>query len=187
MGVGAIASWPRSCAHHCCVPCTVLSTEAKGTLRQLYPAHLNLISHLTPLTLPLPLILTHVNSTFRYILLTVVQTLYSYFVEGDTVFVGKRKTLDKRVRLSPSPLLFLTKSLTTTPSTDSNRTPNNSLHHLFPSLPFLHLLPFLLSLIHHHLSTTIHPHPLLRPLHRRRQVPPRKGPGRCVEGVQCFL
>jgi len=32
-----------------------------------------------------------------YILLTVVQTLYSYFFEGNTVFVGKRKTLSKRI------------------------------------------------------------------------------------------
>lgn len=34
----------------------------------------------------------------RYIVLTVLQSLYAYFVEGDIVFVGKRKTLDKRVR-----------------------------------------------------------------------------------------
>lgn len=43
----------------------------------------------------------------RYILLTVLQTLYAYFVEGDIVFVGKRKTLDKRVCapfLAPLPL-----------------------------------------------------------------------------------
>ncbi|KAF8609603.1 hypothetical protein BDV93DRAFT_602252 [Ceratobasidium sp. AG-I] len=32
-----------------------------------------------------------------YMLLTSVQTLYSYFVEGDTVFVGKRKTVNKRI------------------------------------------------------------------------------------------
>ncbi|KAG9104882.1 hypothetical protein FRC06_006707 [Ceratobasidium sp. 370] len=32
-----------------------------------------------------------------YMLLTGVQTLYSYFVEGDTVFVGKRKTVNKRI------------------------------------------------------------------------------------------
>jgi len=32
-----------------------------------------------------------------YIVLTVVQALYSYFIEGDTVFVGKRKTFDKRI------------------------------------------------------------------------------------------
>ncbi|KAH9852313.1 microsomal signal peptidase 25 kDa subunit-domain-containing protein [Lenzites betulinus] len=32
-----------------------------------------------------------------YIVLTVVQTLYAYFVEGDIVFVGKRKTFDKRI------------------------------------------------------------------------------------------
>ncbi|KAI0355888.1 hypothetical protein OH77DRAFT_1424147 [Trametes cingulata] len=32
-----------------------------------------------------------------YVVLTVVQTLYAYFVEGDIVFVGKRKTFDKRI------------------------------------------------------------------------------------------
>jgi len=32
-----------------------------------------------------------------YMLLTGVQTLYSYFVEGNTVFVGKRKTVNKRI------------------------------------------------------------------------------------------
>ena len=32
-----------------------------------------------------------------YMLLTTVQTLYGYFVEKDTVFVGKRKTFSKRV------------------------------------------------------------------------------------------
>jgi signal peptidase complex subunit 2 len=34
-------------------------------------------------------------------LLTFTQTLYSYFIEGDIVFVGKRKTFSKRVRRSP--------------------------------------------------------------------------------------
>ncbi|KAI0792293.1 microsomal signal peptidase 25 kDa subunit-domain-containing protein [Abortiporus biennis] len=32
-----------------------------------------------------------------YITLTVLQTLYAYFIEGDIVFVGKRKTFDKRI------------------------------------------------------------------------------------------
>jgi len=32
-----------------------------------------------------------------YFALTTAQTLYAYFVEGSTVFVGKRKTLDKRI------------------------------------------------------------------------------------------
>lgn len=40
---------------------------------------------------------------FRYILLTITQTLYAYVVERDIVFVGKRKTLDKRVR---APFIF---------------------------------------------------------------------------------
>jgi hypothetical protein len=37
--------------------------------------------------------------TLRYVLLTLLQTLYAYYVEGDIIFVGKRKTFDKRVRL----------------------------------------------------------------------------------------
>ncbi|KAF9010097.1 microsomal signal peptidase 25 kDa subunit-domain-containing protein [Cyathus striatus] len=32
-----------------------------------------------------------------YILLTFLQTLYAYFIEGEVVFVGKRKTFSKRV------------------------------------------------------------------------------------------
>ncbi|KAJ6511909.1 microsomal signal peptidase 25 kDa subunit-domain-containing protein [Mycena vitilis] len=32
-----------------------------------------------------------------YALLTIAQSLYSYFVEGDIVFVGKRKTFSKRI------------------------------------------------------------------------------------------
>ncbi|KAG2036061.1 microsomal signal peptidase 25 kDa subunit-domain-containing protein [Suillus americanus] len=32
-----------------------------------------------------------------YLVLTSLQTLYSYFVEGDTIFVGRRKTLSKRI------------------------------------------------------------------------------------------
>jgi signal peptidase complex subunit 2 len=32
-----------------------------------------------------------------YFLLTAVQTLYAYFIEGDIVFVGKRKTFSKRI------------------------------------------------------------------------------------------
>ncbi|KAJ7163082.1 microsomal signal peptidase 25 kDa subunit-domain-containing protein [Mycena filopes] len=32
-----------------------------------------------------------------YFLLTFTQTLYSYFIEGDIVFVGKRKTFSKRI------------------------------------------------------------------------------------------
>ena len=38
----------------------------------------------------------------RYVILTLAQTLYAYFVEGDIVFVGRRKTLDKRVRPTSS-------------------------------------------------------------------------------------
>jgi len=42
--------------------------------------------------------ITYALSHTRYILLTTLQTLYAYFIEGDIVFVGKRKTFDKRVR-----------------------------------------------------------------------------------------
>jgi Microsomal signal peptidase 25 kDa subunit (SPC25) len=35
-----------------------------------------------------------------YIILSVLQTLYAYFIEGDVIFVGKRKTFSKRVRSS---------------------------------------------------------------------------------------
>jgi hypothetical protein len=37
---------------------------------------------------------------FRYIVLTLLQALYAYFVEGDIIFVGKRKTFDKRVSVA---------------------------------------------------------------------------------------
>ncbi|GJE85234.1 microsomal signal peptidase 25 kDa subunit-domain-containing protein [Phanerochaete sordida] len=47
-----------------------------------------------------------------YILLTSLQALYAYFVEGDIVFVGKRKTLDKRIVTER-----ITISSTSTPST----------------------------------------------------------------------
>lgn len=39
--------------------------------------------------------LRHVTS--RYVLLTSISTLYTYFVEKDTVYVGRRKTLAKRI------------------------------------------------------------------------------------------
>jgi len=32
-----------------------------------------------------------------YMVLTTLQTLYAYFIEGNTIFVGKRKTLSKRI------------------------------------------------------------------------------------------
>ncbi|KAI0346629.1 hypothetical protein BDW22DRAFT_1481640 [Trametopsis cervina] len=61
-----------------------------------------------------------------YILLTVIQTLYSYFVEGDVVFVGRRKTLDKRTVLMRMPFLVqivterITIASTTLPSKPSS-------------------------------------------------------------------
>jgi len=32
-----------------------------------------------------------------YVIITAIQTLYAYFIEGDIVFVGKRKTFSKRI------------------------------------------------------------------------------------------
>ncbi|KAH8103001.1 microsomal signal peptidase 25 kDa subunit-domain-containing protein [Cristinia sonorae] len=50
-----------------------------------------------------------------YITLTVIQTLYAYFIEGDIVFVGKRKTFDKRIVTER-----ITISSTSTPSTPTH-------------------------------------------------------------------
>ncbi|EPT02105.1 hypothetical protein FOMPIDRAFT_1022959 [Fomitopsis schrenkii] len=50
-----------------------------------------------------------------YVLLTTIQTLYAYFIEGDIVFVGKRKTFDKRIVTER-----ITLTSTTTPSTPSS-------------------------------------------------------------------
>ncbi|TFY74662.1 hypothetical protein EWM64_g9348, partial [Hericium alpestre] len=48
---------------------------------------------------PPPLALPHLLLAwgFKYIALTLLQTLYAYFIEGDIIFVGKRKTFDKRI------------------------------------------------------------------------------------------
>jgi len=50
-----------------------------------------------------------------YIILTTIQTLYAYFVEGDIVFVGKRKTFDKRIVTER-----ITLTSTSTPSTPTS-------------------------------------------------------------------
>ncbi|KAI0326088.1 hypothetical protein GY45DRAFT_1329335 [Cubamyces sp. BRFM 1775] len=49
-----------------------------------------------------------------YVILTIAQTLYAYFIEGDVVFVGKRKTFDKRIVTER-----ITITSKTTPSTPS--------------------------------------------------------------------
>lgn len=36
-------------------------------------------------------------STYSYVVLTTLSTLYSFFIEKDTVYVGKRKLLEKRI------------------------------------------------------------------------------------------
>ena len=58
-----------------------------------------------------------------YVLLTLLQTLYAYFIEGDIVFVGKRKTFDKRVRLLPSPV-------NSSPPPNSAPLPTHPIRHL---------------------------------------------------------
>jgi signal peptidase complex subunit 2 len=64
--------------------------------------------------------------------LTLSQTLYAFFVEGSTVFVGKRKTLDKRVRdtwrfapyiLTHASLQIVTERITISSSTDTTAPP----------------------------------------------------------------
>jgi signal peptidase complex subunit 2 len=50
-----------------------------------------------------------------YIVLTLSQALYAYFIEGDTIFVGKRKTFDKRIVTER-----ITLSSRTKPSTPEN-------------------------------------------------------------------
>lgn len=50
-----------------------------------------------------------------YVVLAIAQTLYAYFVEKDIVFVGKRKTFDKRIVTER-----ITMSSNTVPSSPSN-------------------------------------------------------------------
>jgi len=57
-----------------------------------------------------------------YVFLTSAQTLYAYFIERDTVFVGRRKTLDKRIVTE-----HITISSTTTPSSPTQPSPSYSL------------------------------------------------------------
>ncbi|KAJ2914558.1 hypothetical protein MD484_g5860, partial [Candolleomyces efflorescens] len=56
-----------------------------------------------------------------YILLTVISTLYAYFIEGDTIFVGKRKTFSKRIITER-----ITLSSSTTPVSKSSPSPSYS-------------------------------------------------------------
>jgi len=56
-----------------------------------------------------------------YIILTVAQMLYAYFIEGSTIFVGKRKTFSKRIiseriQLNSRTLPISSSTLSTTPS-----------------------------------------------------------------------
>lgn len=110
------------------------------------------------------------NSTFRYILLTVVQALYSYFIEGDIVFVGKRKTLDKRV--SALRLYAPDCNCTHLILIDRHRAGNDFVD--------IHTLETLL-------TTTILSYRVIRTLDLGRQISPQQGPNSITEGLQCIL
>ncbi|KAJ7644404.1 microsomal signal peptidase 25 kDa subunit-domain-containing protein [Roridomyces roridus] len=69
-----------------------------------------------------------------YMLLTFTQTLYAYFIEGDIVFVGKRKTFSKRIiteRITLTsrtcPVSFPPKSATVSKPTDKSIPPQYAL------------------------------------------------------------
>ena len=76
--------------------------------------------------------------TPSYVLLTTIQTLYAYFIEGDIVFVGKRKTFDKRVSGASCPLITPPHAA----HADCNRADNAHIHHqaLYALLPTCILL-----------------------------------------------
>jgi len=58
-----------------------------------------------------------------YIFLTVVQTLYAYFIEGNTIFVGKRKTFSKRIITER---IHLTSTTLPSSHSSSSLSPSNS-------------------------------------------------------------
>ncbi|KAJ7134258.1 microsomal signal peptidase 25 kDa subunit-domain-containing protein [Mycena epipterygia] len=62
-----------------------------------------------------------------YMLLTFTQTLYSYFVEGDIVFVGKRKTFSKRIMTERITLSSRTLPVSFPPKSASTTTPAKSI------------------------------------------------------------
>jgi len=53
-----------------------------------------------------------------YVILSFVQTLYAYFIERDIVFLGKRKTFDKRIVTERITITSQTVPHSTKPSTD---------------------------------------------------------------------
>ncbi|PPQ92269.1 hypothetical protein CVT25_008577 [Psilocybe cyanescens] len=58
-----------------------------------------------------------------YIFLTVVQTLYAYFIEGNTIFVGKRKSFSKRIITER---IHLTSSTIPATQSSTSLSPSNS-------------------------------------------------------------
>ncbi|KXN91572.1 Signal peptidase complex subunit 2 [Leucoagaricus sp. SymC.cos] len=59
-----------------------------------------------------------------YFALTSIQTLYAYFVEGDTVFVGRRKTFSKRIITERITLSSKTQPASKTKPSSSSSAPN---------------------------------------------------------------
>ncbi|OAX36624.1 hypothetical protein K503DRAFT_772329 [Rhizopogon vinicolor AM-OR11-026] len=65
-----------------------------------------------------------------YLMLTTLQTLYSYFVEGDTIFVGRRKTFSKRImteRITIASRTLPLSSSKASPKPSSTNSPSYSL------------------------------------------------------------
>ncbi len=75
---------------------------------------------------------SYLISWVRYVILTTIQTLYAYFIEGDTVFMGRRKTFSKRV--SGASYLSRELELSTIPTRWTNYPPcadnHRTYHHL---------------------------------------------------------
>lgn len=87
--------------------------------------HLRMLNDPLHSRLPLP-------TPSRYVILSVVQTLYAYLVERDIVFLGKRKTFDKRVSHLASAVI-LGRPRLTGPFVDRDRKDND---YLTDSAPF---------------------------------------------------
>ncbi|KAF7299392.1 putative signal peptidase complex subunit 2 [Mycena indigotica] len=64
-----------------------------------------------------------------YLLLTFTQTLYAYFVEGDTVYVGKRKTFSKRIETERITIASRTIPVSSQPPATENATPEHPWDH----------------------------------------------------------
>ncbi|KAI9567448.1 microsomal signal peptidase 25 kDa subunit-domain-containing protein [Boletus coccyginus] len=63
-----------------------------------------------------------------YVILTSLQALYAYFVEGDIVFVGRRKTFSKRIITERITIASRTLPVSVSSSTSSANAPSYSLN-----------------------------------------------------------